>query len=129
MIEYLTVQQVVYIHNEMIRLHGGLEGVRHWGLLYSAVDAPKASMFGNELYPSLSEKAAAYLYHIVCNHPFNDANKRTGYSATLVFLKANNVKYFFRKEDLEELVLEVAKGKKGKESIKKFLEDGLVAQR
>jgi death on curing protein len=78
-------------------------------------------MFDQEMYPSVYEKAAAYLYHLVCNHPFNDANKITGYAVTLVFLKANHVNQTFKKEDLENLVIEVAKGKETKERISHFL--------
>jgi len=61
---------------------------------------------------------------LVCNHPFNDANKRTGYTATLVFLEINDAKQVFKKEDLENLVIEVAKGEKNKEQIAAFLQDG-----
>lgn len=95
----------------MIKRYGGLPGIRDKNLLRSAVDAPKAAMFGQEMYPSVYEKTAVYLYPIVRNHPFNDANKRTGYAVSLVFLEVNKAKKLFKKEDLESLVVEVAKGK------------------
>lgn len=104
----------------------GLPGIRDKNLLYSAVDAPKAAMFGQEMYPSVYEKAAVYLYHLVCNHPFNDANKRTGYAVTMVFLEVNKVKKVFKKEDLEDLVVEVAKRKESKERVARFLESGCL---
>lgn len=125
MIEYLTIEQVIELHDEMLKRYGGLPGIRDKNLLWSAIDAPKAALFGQEMYPSINEKAAAYLYHLVCNHPFNDANKRTGYATTLVFLEVNNAKQIFKKEDLEYLVIEVAKGKESKARITKFLESGL----
>jgi death-on-curing protein len=84
-------------------------------------------MFGQEMYPSIYEKAATYLYHIICNHPFNDANKRTGYAVTLVFLDVNGAKQTFKKEDLENLVIEIAKGNETKERIYKFLQYGHIA--
>jgi len=124
MIEYLTIEQVIELHDEMLKRYGGLAGIRDKNLLWSAIDAPKAAMFGQEMYPSVYEKAAAYLYHLVCNHPFNDANKRTGFAVTLVFLEVNSVKQAFQKEDLENLVIEVAKGKETKERIAKFLKYG-----
>ncbi len=124
MIEYLIIDQIIEIHDEMLKRYGGLPGIRDKNLLWSAIDAPKAAMFGQEMYPSVYEKAAAYLYHLVCNHPFNDANKRTGFTATLVFLEVNNAKQAFQKEDLENLVIEVAKGKETKERITKFLKYG-----
>ena len=124
MIEYLTIEQVIELHDEMLKRYGGLPGIRDKNLLWSAIDAPKAAMFGQEMYPSVYEKAAAYLYHLVCNHPFNDANKRTGFAVTLVFLEVNSAKQAFQKEDLENLVIEVAKGKETKERITKFLKYG-----
>ncbi len=119
--EYLTIEQVILLHDEMIKRYGGMPGIRDKNLLYSAVDAPRTVLFEQEMYPSVYQKAAAYLYHLVCNHPFYDANKRTGYAATLVFLEVNNVKTTFKKEDLENLVIAVAQGKETKESILKFL--------
>lgn len=124
MIEYLTVEQVIELHDEMLKRYGGLPGIRDKNLLCSAIDAPKAAIFGQEMYPSIYEKAAAYLYHLVCNHPFNDANKRTRFTVTLVFLEVNNAKQAFQKEDLENLVIEVAKGKENKERITRFLKYG-----
>jgi len=126
MIEYLSIEQVIELHDEMLKRYGGLPGIRDKNLLWSAIDAPKAAMFGQEMYPSVYEKAAAYLYHLVCNHPFNDANKRTGYAFMLVFLEVNNAKQFFTKEDLENLVVEIAKGKETKERITKLLETGSI---
>lgn len=117
MIEYLTIDQVIEIHDEMITRYGGLPGIRNRNLLLSAMEAPKASAFGEEMYPSAYEKAAVYLYHIVCNHPFNDANKRTGYATALVFLEANGFPLLCQPTKLEDLVVEVAKGKKAKEHV------------
>jgi death on curing protein len=81
-------------------------------------------MFGLEMYPSIYEKAATYLYHIVRNHPFNDANKRTGHVATLIFLKGNDVQPLFKNDHLENFVVEVAKGEVSKEKLTHFLEHG-----
>lgn len=126
MTEYLTIEQVIELHDELLKKYGGLPGIRDKNLLWSAIDAPKAAMFGQEMYPSIYEKAAAYLYHLVRNHPFNDANKRTGYALTLIFLEVNEVTLIFKREDLENLVVEVAKGKKTKERIAKFLKQGIL---
>lgn len=122
MIEYLTIDQVIELHDELLKKYGGLAGIRDKNLLCSAIEAPKAALFGLEMYPSVYQKAAAYLFHLVSNHPFNDANKRTGYAATLVFLEVNDAKTSFAKEDFEDLVIEVAKGKVTKEEITRFLE-------
>lgn len=109
------------MHDAFIEKFGGLKGIRNTNLLLSAIDTPKAAMFGEDLYPSVYDKAAAYLFHIVQNHPFNDENKRTGFGATYLFLKANRVSILLSDEDFESLVIEVAKGKVTKEEIARFL--------
>jgi death-on-curing protein len=124
MIKYLTLEQVLKMHDAFIEKFGGLPGIRDLNLLLSAIETPKTAMFGNDLYPNVYDKAAAYLYHIVQNHPFNDANKRTGFGAVYLFLKANNVAILFDDESIESLVIEVAKGKKTKDEIAYFLEHG-----
>lgn len=124
MIKYLTLEQVLKMHEVLIEKFGGLHGVRDANLLISAIETPKAAMFGDDLYPTVYEKAAVYLFHIVCNHPFNDGNKRTGFLAAYLFLKANKVSILFEDEVYEDLVVEVAKGKKTKEEIAYFFKHG-----
>lgn len=109
------------MHDAFLQEFGGLPGIRDINLLMSAVETPKGQMFGQDLYPTIYDKAAAYLYHIVCNHPFNDGNKRTGFGAALLFLKANSIPIKFNKKKYENLVVEVAKGKTTKEEIVQFL--------
>jgi len=124
MIKFLTVEQILKMHDAFIEKFGGLPGIRDANLLLSAVELPKTAMFGNDMYPSVYDKAAAYLYFIVCNHPFCDGNKRTGFGAAYLFLKVNNVPIKFQDSALENLVVEVAKGKKTKEQIAYFFEYG-----
>ncbi|MFJ3699534.1 type II toxin-antitoxin system death-on-curing family toxin [Streptomyces sp. NPDC090052] len=64
-------------------------GVRDWGLLESAVARPQASVFGEDAYPTVFEKAAALLHSIASNHSLVDGNKRTGWAAAIVFLDIN----------------------------------------
>lgn len=122
MIRYLTVEEVIEIHDVLLGKFGGLSGIRDKNLLISAIEAPKASMFGNDLYHSIYDKASAYLHGIVCNHPFNDANKRTGLASTMVFLKANHSLRIFNMPKLEDFVVEVAQGKHNREAIANYLE-------
>lgn len=124
MIKYLTLEEVLEMHDAFIEKFGGLKGIRDVNLLLSAIETPKAAMFGEDLYPSVYDKAAAYLFHIVQNHPFNDANKRTGFGATYLFLRANGVPILLSDEAFENLVIEVAKGKVSKEEIARLLEHG-----
>jgi death-on-curing protein len=126
MIKYLTLEEVLEMHDLFIEKFGGLGGTRDSNLLLSAIETPKAAMFGNDLYPSVYDKAAAYLYHLVQNHPFNDGNKRTGFGVAYLFLRANKVPILFDDEAYEDLVIEVAKGKKTKEEIACFFQYGKV---
>ncbi len=90
-IYFLSVEEIKEIHANQISLYGGTHGVRDEGLLASAIAQP-ASCFGEQyLHNSLAAMGAAYLFHLVMNHPFLDGNKRTGLAAALVFLELNGL--------------------------------------
>jgi len=124
MTKFFTIEQVIEIHDAFLEDHGGLPGIRDKGLLISAVEMPRASMFGEYLHKTIYDKAAAYLYHIVQNHPFNDGNKRTGALATILFLEENGIEIAFSDKDYEEFVIKIAQGQKNKEDIAHFLKHG-----
>lgn len=124
MIKFFTVEQVIEIHDAFLEDHGGLQGIRDKGLLISAVEMPRASMFGEYLHKTIYDKAAVYLFHIVQNHPFNDGNKRTGALTTILFLEENEIKIAFSDHDYEEFVVNVAQGQKNKGEIAYFLQHG-----
>lgn len=126
MIKFLPVEMVILYHDKLIDEFGGFKGIRDMGLLLSALEMPKASMFGVDLHPTIFNKAAAYLFHIVCNHPFNDGNKRTGGFSALIFLEINGVKTDFDDKEYEGLIIEVAKGEVKKENIAHFFENKKV---
>lgn len=126
MIEFLTLNQVIEIHDDFIQ-YGGLPGIRDIGLLESAIEMPKAMMFGKFLHETIYDKGAAYLFHIVQNHPFNDGNKRTGALSTLLFLDSNGVQLHFSDEEYEEFIILVASGKKNKHEISEFLAQKVIA--
>lgn len=85
----LEIEQVLYIHDMIIHAAGGKNGIRDFALLHSAVERCKATFGGQDLYPTLFEKAAALLHSLVMNHAFLDANKRTAYAMMVRFLNAN----------------------------------------
>ncbi|CUI18061.1 Toxin doc (plasmid) [Candidatus Protochlamydia naegleriophila] len=119
---FLSVEEVIHIHDELISEYGGLHGVRDMGLLISALEMPKAAMYGEYLHESIFDKASAYLFHIICNHAFIDGNKRTGAAVPLIFLLQNGRKAKYNLDDFEEMVCKVAKGLFSKEEISKFLQ-------
>jgi len=116
----LTVEQVLDFHTEIINELGGAHGIREMGLLISAIEMPTASMFGEFLHVSIYDKAAAYLYHMICNHPFADGNKRSGLVTALTFLEVNAVILEYDENNLEDLVVQVAAGKADKGLIAEF---------
>lgn len=119
---FLSVEEVIQIHDELVSEYSGLHGIRNMGLLISAIEMPKATMFGEYLHESIYDKASAYLYHIICNHAFLDGNKRTGSAAALIFLSQNGYKVKYDINAFEEMVCNVAQGSFSKEDVSKFLQ-------
>jgi death-on-curing protein len=118
---FLTLEQVLYIHNEQIRRLGGSFGIRDQGLLQSALATPKAGFGGQFLHQDLFEMAAAYVFHLALNHPFIDGNKRVGAMAADVFLGLNGFHLPPSQEKAyEKIVLETAQGKMEKPEIAAF---------
>ncbi|MBI4999190.1 type II toxin-antitoxin system death-on-curing family toxin [Candidatus Gottesmanbacteria bacterium] len=86
---YLTLDEVLAVHEKMLLIGGGREGVHDFTLLHSAIERPKASFAGKSLYPTIWLKAAALIHSLIKNHPFEDGNKRTAYFSTMRFLRNN----------------------------------------
>ncbi len=108
---FLALDEVLALHADQIERYGGRPGIRAVALLLSALAVP-ASAFGSEfLHGSLHEMAAAYLFHLVRNHPFVDGNKRAGLIAMLAFLGLNALRLQADPDELTKLVVGVAEGK------------------
>lgn len=120
MVEFLDLDQVLRIHQSVIELYGGQAGVRDLGLLQSALAMPRASFEGQPLHPDLFEMAAAYLYHLVQNHPFIDGNKRVGATTAIVFLDLNGILLKDDEPAMAEMTLRVASGQFSKPEIASF---------
>jgi death-on-curing protein len=119
--EFLTLDEVLSLHADQVERYGGSSSVRDVGLLESALAMPAATFGGEFLHTSLEEMAAAYLFHLVKNHPFVDGNKRTGLMAMLVFLGLNGLRLEVLDDDLTKLVLGVAVGRITKAEIAVFV--------
>ncbi|OAM90091.1 type II toxin-antitoxin system death-on-curing family toxin [Termitidicoccus mucosus] len=110
---YLTVENILAIHEAALEEHGGADGLLALELLESAVEMPKSSFDGEDLYPDILDKAAAYLFFIAGNHAFRDGNKRTGLAAALTFLELNGREIALPRDawpEIEALVLGIAGG-------------------
>ncbi len=123
---FLSVEEVIKIHDDLVSEFGGLQGIRDMGLLISAIEMPKSTMFGEDLHKSVFDKAAAYLYHIVCNHAFLDGNKRTGSACALIFLTENGYQFKYDMMDFEKMVCKVASGFLKKEEISQFFQNPIM---
>ena len=86
---FLTVNDVLWIHEQQLDLFGGHAGLRDEGLLESAVGMASQTFDGELLHADLFEQAAAYVFHIAENQPLLDGNKRTALEACLDFLDLN----------------------------------------
>ncbi|MGD0897475.1 MAG: type II toxin-antitoxin system death-on-curing family toxin [Thermoguttaceae bacterium] len=123
---FLTLDEVIAIHQDQIARYGGSEGVRDWGLLQSAVAMPAATFGGQFVHADLCEMAAACLFHLVQNHPFIDGNKRVGAVAAYVFLALNHRRLTTDNSTYAELVLSVARGETPKSAVTDFFRANTV---
>ncbi len=117
---FLTLDDIIESHQNQIDTYGGSHGFRDIGLLESAIAQPEASFGGQYLHADIFEMAAAYLYHLVMNHPFVDGNKRLGLEAALIFLEINNENLNASDQELIDLVLKTTAGQVGKREIAEF---------
>jgi death-on-curing protein len=123
---FLTLDDILESHQNQIETYGGSHGIRDIGLLESAIAQPEASFDGQYLHADIFEMAAAYLYHLVMNHPFVDGNKRVGLEAALIFLEINNENLSASDEELVDLVLKTTAGQVGKREIAEFFRSHCV---
>ena len=111
---FLTIEQVLALHEAALERSGGLAGLRDRGLLEGAVAMPAARFDGKFLHSGLPAMAAAYLFHITQAHAFIDGNKRVAALAALVFLDANGAGLHIRPRELEDVVVSVSAGRMSK---------------
>ena len=116
-IRFLSVEDVLAIHEDTIEHEGGMTGVRDPGLLESAVMMPQQRFDGQYLHNGLAAMAAAYLFHIAQNHPFHDGNKRAAVLAALVFLDVNGATSLPESQALEAMTFAVASGNATKDEL------------
>lgn len=121
-INFLSVEAVLVLHHLLVERYGGSAGLRDRGLLESAVAQPQVSFGGAYAHEGLFAMAAAYLFHIVSNHPFIDGNKRAGLLAAQVFLHRNGVVLLHDSEAFYALTMGVAEGRVDKTTIAAELE-------
>jgi len=105
MTKHLSIEQIVYIHDEMIKTFGGRPYIHDFTMLHSAVERPKATFDQKDLYPSVLGKGAALIHSLISNHPFDDGNKRTALTSCAAFLFQNGYLLKFTKKEAIEFTL------------------------
>ena len=118
---FLTLKEVMDIHDEMIRRYGGKRGIRDSALLESSLTMPRAGIVGQYLHNDLFEMASAYLFHFSRNRPFYAANDRTAIGAALVFLGMNGQEVHADAREFHDLLNAVVQHKAEKEIVAWFL--------
>lgn len=126
MTRYPTADQVKALHALVLERSGGSPGLRDEGALEAAEAQPQASFGGEDLYPSLAEKAAALAYALVQNHAFIDGNKRIGHAAMEVFLLLNGYEITATVDDQEALFLSLAAGEVSREALATWIAEHVV---
>ena len=106
----LSKPQIFLLHEQLIAETGGSSGLRDEGMLDSALNAPFQTFGGEDVYPSLQQKAARLFFGLVKNHPFVDGNKRIGAHVMLVFLALNGIELQHTQTELSDVILQLAAG-------------------
>lgn len=120
---FLTLDEVLAIQHKEVEKFGGSHGVRDLNLLDSALQRPQSSFMGEDLYPTIFDKAAALMHSILLNHPFIDANKRTSMVSAAYFLHLNGYDIKTTQKELVELALKVESKKMSLDQISKWLKN------
>ena len=106
----LSKSQILLLHEQLIAETGGSSGLRDEEMLDSALNAPFQTFGGEDVYPSLQQKAARLCFGLVKNHPFIDGNKRIGAHVMLVFLALNGIELQHTQTELSDVILQLAAG-------------------
>lgn len=120
------VQDIYELHTQLENAFVLSSGVRDENLLASAVNTPFQTFMGNDLYPSIYDKAAQLCYGIANNHPFTDGNKRTALHSMYVYLIINGFDITATQQDVENMIIDVAAGNMTNTELAQWLRENSV---
>lgn len=120
---YLSLSEILYLHDRILKESGGRQGIRNQGGLESALALPRQTFGETELYPSIIEKAAILCFSLVKNHPFIDGNKRVSHAAMEIFLVQNGMDIFATVDEQEKLMIDLASGRTSHEELVSWLQE------
>jgi len=123
---YVTLEEVLELYHHIVEQSGGSAGISNMGGLESAIAQPQMTFAGEELYPTIVEKASALGFSLIKNHPFIDGNKRIGHAAMEVFLVLNGFEINAALDEQEQVILQVASGELEREEFTEWLRNQIV---
>jgi len=126
---YLTLAEVLHLHDRVLEATGGSAGVRDLGVIESAVAQPKATFEARDLYPTLTTKAGALCFSLIQGHGFVDGNKRVAHAALEVFLVLNGHEITADVDEQERVFLALAAGTTSREELVVWLDRKVVPRR
>ncbi|MFN0013026.1 MAG: type II toxin-antitoxin system death-on-curing family toxin [Saprospiraceae bacterium] len=118
---FLELSEVLQLHEAILSESGGLQGVCDLGGLESALGQPQMTMLGEDLYPTIADKAGILGYSLILNHPFLDGNKRIGHAVMETFLLLNGYEIEADDDEQESIILRVAAGEMTKEAFTEWV--------
>lgn len=119
----IILDDVLTFHEHMEKTFVMDKGIHNIGLLESAISTPFQTFGGQDLYPSIIDKAARLCYSLAKNHPFRDGNKRSAVHSMLVFLYINGIELKYTQLELEEMIIAVADSRMPSDELKKWIEE------
>jgi death on curing protein len=126
--EFLTLDEILEIHDDQIVRYGGDVGIRDRGLLESAIAMPQQSFGGQYLHKDIFEMAAAYAFHLAESQAFVDGNKRTGLAAAYMFLGLNGFRLIEQDDRLYDAMIAVGTRRMDKAGLARVLRELSVAE-
>lgn len=108
---YLSLEEILIFHDRIIDESGGSYGVRDSHLVRSIAERPKMQFGGEDLYPTVFDKAAVYFDSCSRHHAFIDGNKRTAIAITVRFLSLNGYNLKATDKKIEGFVLNSVRNK------------------
>lgn len=108
---FLSKEDVIFLHSELINIFGGSDGIRDEAMLDSAINTPLQTFDSQDLYPTTIDKIARLSFDLVMDHPFIDGNKRIAAKVLDLGLDANGISLKATNEEVIEEFLSLASGK------------------
>ncbi|MBM6760479.1 type II toxin-antitoxin system death-on-curing family toxin [Megamonas hypermegale] len=118
----ILLDDVLEFHRELTDKYTMESGIHDMNMLLSAINTPFQSFAGQDLYPTVFDKASRLCFGLAKNHPFNDGNKRTAVHTMLVYLYINDILLDYEQIELETVIIDVASGKMNGEDLSLWIE-------